>query len=190
MNTNKDALLVLDGNLIMKNQIIDFKLLTIDYVLLLYIPHFLDTKTYESTSIITNAYNETAPYTGKSGKDKNRGNYRSISHGYGSHGGPKVCGNVGQYCVQFESNSKQYAWRDMGDLIASNIWKHVDKFGDSIKDFFANQFEELHCIAIGLPNKLANVHSMHISKNSQILPHLDVGDLTWLQLLHGSHLAL
>jgi hypothetical protein len=65
MNTSKDALLVLDGNLIMKNQIIDLNLLTIDYVLSLYIPHLLDIKTYESTSIITNAYYETAPYTGK-----------------------------------------------------------------------------------------------------------------------------
>jgi hypothetical protein len=42
MNTTKEPLLVLNGNLILQNKIIDYKVLTIDYVLLLYLPHLLD----------------------------------------------------------------------------------------------------------------------------------------------------
>jgi hypothetical protein len=42
----------------------------------------------------------------------------------------------------------------------------------------------MSCIAIGLPRNETNVHSLHISKNSKIKPHVDVGDcgasiITW-----------
>ena len=55
----------------------------------------------------------------------------------------------------------------MEGLIASNIWKHSDKFGNL--SFFAHQFAELQCIAIKLPNKLANVHSMHFKELTNLI---------------------
>ena len=134
--------------------------------------------------VLVNTYYENCPYRGKSGKDEKRGNYLSISHGYGSHGGPNVHGNVVQYHLTSKSHSKEYSWKAQGDLIASNIWSHIYKFGDSINKFFADQFVELKCIAIGEDEHPRNVHSMHISKNSKIKPHLDVTDkeasiITW-----------
>jgi len=90
--------------------------------------------------------------------------------------------------VTSKSHSKEYAWKAQGDLIASNIWKHMYKFGDSINQFFSNQFIELKCIAIREEDHPTNVHSMHISKNSRIKPHLDTNDkeasiITWFH--HG-----
>ena len=69
-------------------------------------------------------------------------------------------------------------------MIASNIWSHIYKFGDSINKIFADQFVELKCIAIGEDKHSTNVHSMHISKNLKIKPHLDVTNreasiITW-----------
>jgi len=55
----------------------------------------------------------------------------------------------------------------MGDLIASNIWKYMCKFDNSIYNFFSNRFVELICIAIGQVDSLTNAHSMYISKNSK-----------------------
>ena len=51
--------------------------------------------------------------------------------------------------------------------------KFIHKFGDSINKFFADQFVELKCIAIGKDEHPTNVHSMPISKNSNILPMMD-----------------
>ena len=95
----------------------------------------------------------------KKWEDEKRGNYVFISHGYGSHGGPQVCGNVTQYHVTLESQSKEYSWKTQGDLIASNIWKHMNKFGDSINQFFEDQFEELKYIGIGEEDYQTNVNS-------------------------------
>ena len=142
-------------------------------------------KNYKNTLVLLNTYYENCHYRGKNSKDEKRENYFSISHGYGSHRGHNVCANVVQYHLTSESHSKKYSWKAQGDLIASNIWSHIYKFGDSINKFFADQFVELKCIAIGKDKHPTNVHSIHISKNSKIKPHLDVTDReasikTWL----------
>jgi hypothetical protein len=176
MNTTKEPLLVIDGNLILQNKIIDYNFLTIDYVLLLYLPYLLDQTIYDTTLILANVYYEHCPYHGRSGKDVIHGDYLSVSHGYSSHGGPGICGNVGLYHLNSESEAKEHAWRNIGDLIVTNIWKYTDQFGSSIEKFFSDQFSEMSCIAIGLPGNETNVHSLHISKNSKIKPHVNVGD--------------
>jgi hypothetical protein len=56
MNVSKDALLILDRNLIMRKKIVGFNLFTMDHDLLLYIPHLLNNKTYEAISILTNVF--------------------------------------------------------------------------------------------------------------------------------------
>ena len=110
-----------------KNQIINYNELTIECVLLLYMLYMLEKPLYISTLILLNVYHENCLYKGNSGKDEKGGNYLSISHRYGSHGGPNVRGDVCQFNLTSQSHSKEYAWRTMGNLIASNIWKYMFK---------------------------------------------------------------
>jgi hypothetical protein len=121
MNRTKELLLVLDGNLILQNGIIDYKDLTMDYILLLYLPHLLEQTIYDTTLVLTNVYYEHCPYHGKSGKDEIQGDCLSVSHGYRWHGGQRICGNVGLYHLDLEFKTKEHAWRNMEDVIANNI---------------------------------------------------------------------
>ena len=125
---------------IAQNKIIDYKSLTIDYVLLLYLPHLLDQTIYDTTLIIANVCYEHCPYYGRSGKDVIRGDYLFVSHGYRSHSGPRVHGNVGLYHLNSEWEAKEHAWRNIGDLIATDIWKYTDQFGSSIEKFLVINF--------------------------------------------------
>ena len=111
MNTTKEPLLVLDDNLIFENWIINYKNLTIDYIFLLYLPHLLKQTIYDTTLIFANVYYEHCLHYKKSGKDKIRGDFLSLSHGYKSHGGPRVRGNVRLYHLNL---GKEHAWRNMG----------------------------------------------------------------------------
>ena len=94
ISTTKEPLLVLDGRLIIDNNIRHHSQLNSDYISIFYIPRLLKKQIYKNTLVLVNTYYENCPYRGKSGKDEKRGNYLSITHGYGFHGGPNVRGNV------------------------------------------------------------------------------------------------
>jgi hypothetical protein len=86
MNTIKEPLLVNDGKSILQNGILDYIDLTMDYILLLYLPHLLKQTIYDNTLILANVYYEHCSYHGKSGKAEICGDYLFVSHGYRSYG--------------------------------------------------------------------------------------------------------
>lgn len=132
---------------------------------------------FVATKNMANLYYETAPYIGISGKENIRGVYTSKSHGYSTHAGEDKQNKVSLYFKRHIKPSIAYAYANIGDQVASNVWKCTSQFGKLINAFFEKQFSPYRSIAIGTKNALCNVHSMHLSKNSRIKPHIDNNDI-------------
>lgn len=169
------SMLLLDGNHILNHKLSDLEDLAFENILLIYVPNmWVSHIEYEIAVRSVNNYYETSPYIGKNNqKDLKRGMYRSVSHGFTVHGGPKSLGNVVRYHQSKKTESEQVAIAGNGDIIASAIWKQLDMFGTSVKTFFQNQIHPLNDICIGVPGLKAQVHQLHVSKNSCIKPHID-----------------
>ena len=172
-------MLLLDGNYILEHNIISLDDISFKNILLIYIPNIWKDSPfdYARTVVTVNMYYESSLFKGRNNKkDPKRGKYKSTSHGFTAHGGEKSLGNMVRYHHDNESDDALEAIRGIGDSIASAIWKQLDMFGDSVKTFFQDQFEPMACLAIGLEGFEAQVHQLHISKNSYIKPHIDKSD--------------
>ena len=90
---------------------------------------------YKRTLIQANHYYETSPYVEKNNqKDPQRGKYKSMSHGYLTHGGSKSKGNVIMYHYNDQLQNIQRHFKAFGDSLAFSIWQHVYRFGDDINN--------------------------------------------------------
>ena len=182
ISTLTQGTLILNGFDLVKYNILNIQDLKFNMVLLMYLPNMWgDDYDYQCTLVDVNHYYETNPYEAKKNQqDPKRGRYKSISHGYSTHGGRKSQGNVVMYHHDDILESKQMSYRGLDDNIASSVWKQMDKFGSEVKFFFEDQFYPMNCIPIGLEGYTTQVYQLHISKNSYIKPHIDMSDLNAL----------
>jgi len=87
-------------------------------------------------------------------------------------------GNVVLYHSSKVSLHEEKAFKDIGDEIASNIWKSaMSTFGLNIKHHFHQQLSTTNHIYVGLDESPTNVCQLHFRKNSFIKPHLDPSDM-------------
>jgi hypothetical protein len=157
------------------------KTLKLDHVILIYIPKMLDEDTYGCTLRLANVYYEGAPLYENRNKQKaqnlHRGFYKNISHGYTSN----ACiasGNVVPYHSSRVSVHEEKAFKDIGNEIASNIWRSaMSTFGEKIDHHFQVQTSITNHIYAGLDESPTNVCQLHFSKKSFIKPHVDSLDM-------------
>ena len=174
--TISTALLLLDGNKVVNDKILNSSDLSLNHVLFIYIPEIWNNDMVAYQSILADAdmYYETAPFKGRSNQqDPKRGIYKSVGHGYIAHGGSSSKGDVVPYDRKNMPQSTKLAFRRIADSVASAMWKALDLFGGPVKDFFTKQFQPMNCIPIGLAAYPTQVHQLHMSKNSFIKPHID-----------------
>jgi hypothetical protein len=119
------------------------KTLELDHVIFIYIPKMLDENTYGSTLRLANVYYEETPLYGNRSKQKaqnpHRGFYKNISHSYTSNAS-LVSGNVLPYHSSRVTVHEDKAFKDIGDEIASNIWRSaMSTFGEKIDHHFQVQ---------------------------------------------------
>ena len=127
-----------------------------------------------------------------------RGNYKNRSHGYSTNAGEGVQGDIVPYHNQKVSLAAEKSFKDLGDQCASIIWKNlIPHFGTEINNYFDKQATNTRYLCIGHKDNPTNVMQMHISKNSFIKPHIDMGDLessiiTWFSEGHpeGAEMGL
>ena len=141
----------------------------------------LDEGIYRSTLRLTNVYYKGAPLYGNRSKQKaqnsHRGFYKNISHGYTSNAGI-ASGNVVPYSSSKVSVHEEKAFKDIGDEIASNIWRSaMSTFGEKIDHHFQLQASTTNHIYVRLDESPTNVCQLHFSKNSFIKPHVDSFDM-------------
>jgi hypothetical protein len=175
--TISSPLVIFDGVKITYNT----KTLELDHIILIYIPKMLDEGTYESTLKLANVYYEEASLYGNKSKQKaqnpHRGFYKNISHGYTSNAGI-ASGNVVPYHSSKVSVHEEKAFKDIGDKIASNIWRSaIFTFGKKIDHHFQVQASTTNHIYVGLDESPTNICQLHFSKNSFIKPHVDSLDM-------------
>lgn len=178
VSTTSTGIVLFDGVKITS----DTKDLNLDHVILVYIPNMLSKDIYKSTLRLANVYYEGAPLYGnksqKKGKNSQRGFYKNISHGYSSNGGINCEGNIVPYHSKKISLDQKQAFKDIGDEIASNIWKSaMPTFGQKIDHHFRQQSSTTNHIYVGLDESPTNVCQLHFSKNSFIKPHVDSLDM-------------
>jgi hypothetical protein len=169
-------LLLIDGNKVINEKILNLSELLFHHVLFIYIPEIWDNDLvdYQTALAAADQYYETAPFKGKSNQqDPKRGYYKSVGHRYMAHGGIGSQGSVVPYGQKHMSQSEKLAFRRTGDSVATKMWKALELFGSSVKEYFINQFQPINCIQIGLPSYPTQVHQLHMSKNSFIKPHID-----------------
>lgn len=123
VSTTSTSLVIFDGVKVTSNT----KYLVLDHVILIYIPNMLSEDIYKSTCRLANVYYEGAPLYGnkskKKAKNSQRGYYKNISHGYSSNAGINATGNVVPCHSSKITLHEEKAFKDIGDEIASNIWK-------------------------------------------------------------------
>jgi hypothetical protein len=118
-------------------------------------------------------------------QNSHRGFYKNINHSYTSNAGI-ASGNVVPYHSSKVSVHEEKAFKDIGDEIASNIWRSaMSTFGEKIDQHFQVQASTTNHIYVGLDESPTNVCQLHFNKNSFIKPHVDSLDMessiiTWL----------
>ena len=91
-------LLVLDGNNIIENNILEFESITFDMILMIYHPQLQEDYLYKKTLNEVNNYYLTSSYKAKKNQlNLKKGQYPSICHEYSTHGGQLSKGCVVMY---------------------------------------------------------------------------------------------
>jgi hypothetical protein len=116
------------------------KTLELDHVILIYIPKMLDEDTYGSTLRLANVYYEGVSLYENMSKQKalnpHHEFYKNINHDYTSNVGI-ASGNVAPYHSYKVSVHEEKAFKDIGDEIASNIWRSaMSTFGEKLTIIF------------------------------------------------------
>ena len=129
------ATLLLNGNTIIKNKILDPKKISLREVLFIYIPRIWENDVeYESTLRDADIYYGTAPFLGKSNQeDLKRGYYKTVGHGYTARGGETSKKNVVQYDCKKLTLEVKCSLRATGNTIATKMWKALELFGAPLK---------------------------------------------------------
>lgn len=125
--TTSTALLLLDGNKVVNDKILNSSDLSLNHVLFIYIHEIWnnDLVAYQSTLADADIYYETAPFKGKSNQeDPKRGYYKFVGHGYIAHGGIDSRGNVVPYDRKNMSKSTKLAFRRIGILLHQRCGRH------------------------------------------------------------------
>ena len=130
---------------------------------------------------LANVYYEGAPrYENrykKNVQNSHRGLYKQISHGYTSNAGI-ASGNVVPYHSSKVSIHEEKTFKDIGDEIATNIWRSaMSTFGEKIDHHFHLQASTTNHIYVGLDESPTNACQLYFSKNSFIKPHVDSLDM-------------
>ena len=175
--TIASPLIVFDDTKIVSN----IKTLILDYVMLIYVSKILDEETYRSTLRLANVYYEgTHLYENKykkNAQNPHRGLYKNISHGYTSNASI-TSGNVVPYHSSKVSIHEKKAFKDIGDEIATNIWRSaMSIFGKKIDHQFHLQISTINHIYVGLDESFTNACQLHFNKNSFIKLHVDSLDM-------------